>query len=243
MKWLRTLVLFDRGNVVSTPDWHSLHASYTRSIEAIVNPLGNDNFKLRTRIPIPGVKNKFFRNGVVSIKKRFYDHLTKVEKWKKEDRLDFAKARKTLKVPATLYPSGNKYELPPTINFGPFDFSTIGPGGIKAVIEWETGNISSSHRSINKLCVCLNAGIIQAGVVIVPSRALYKHLTDRIGNIDELSGYLSLWPSTRVRVERGLLAISVVEHDQLTDDTDFPLLDRGPDGRAAEGKRNLSRKK
>ncbi len=68
-----------------------------------------------------------------------------------------------------------------------------GDNGMQIAIEWETGNISSSHRSMNKLALALGAGIIQVGVLIVPSRSLYEHLTDRIGNIGELSGYLSMW--------------------------------------------------
>lgn len=69
---------------------------------------------------------------------------------------------------------------------------TTGPNGAKVAIEWETGNISSSHRSMNKLGIALMGGVIQIGVLIVPSRDLYDHLTDRIGNIGELSGYLSM---------------------------------------------------
>jgi hypothetical protein len=236
------MVLFDRGNVMNEPDWDDLHSSYVRSIQAIENPPGSGTFTIRERIPVPRrgrEQQKFLRNGVVSIKNQFYQHLTEVEEWEKEEGLDFGDARADLEVPLTLYPGREPYREPLATNFGPFDFATVGPGGIKAVVEWETGNISSSHRSINKLCICLNAGIIQAGVVIVPSRPLYKHLTDRIGNIDELSGYLSLWQSTEARVERGLLAITVVEHDHLTQDPNFPLLDRGNDGRAEEGRRNL----
>ena len=242
MRWLRTMILFDRGNVVASEDWQGLHASYVRSIEAVRNPVGAENFTLRRRIPIPRVgrgQQKFQRNGVVSIKNRFFKHLTEVERWREEQALDFGQGREDLIVPMRLYPSGEEHREPLATNFGGFDFATVGPNGIRAVIEWETGNISSSHRSINKLCVCLNAGIINVGVVIVPSRALYAHLTDRIGNIDELSGYLSLWQSMETRVETGLLAITVVEHDELTDDENFPLLDRGNDGRAEEGRRNL----
>jgi hypothetical protein len=236
------MILFDKGAVVNEPAWENLHSSFVRSIQAIQNPVGSGAFTLRERIPIPRPSNrgqqKFHRNGVVSIKERFYHHLTQVEGWLPETGLDFGIGREDLMVPLTLYPSGEDYREPLGANFGSFDFATTA-GGIKTVIEWETGNISSSHRSINKLCVCLNAGIVQAGVVIVPSRPLYKHLTDRIGNIDELSGYLSLWQSVEARVERGLLAIAVVEHDHLTTDNSFPLLDRGADGRAAEGRRNL----
>ena len=242
MRWLRTMVLFDKGNVMNEPGWDALHSSYVRSIQAIENPRGTGSFTIRERTPIPRQgreQQKFERNGVVSIKKQFYDHLTTVEGWQKEEGLDFGQGREDLEVPLTLYPSREPYREPLGTNFGPFDFATVGPGGIKTVIEWETGNVSSSHRSINKLCVCLNAGIVAAGVVIVPSRPLYRHLTDRIGNIDELSGYLSLWQSMEARVARGLLAITVVEHDALTTDLNFPLLDRGNDGRAEEGRRRL----
>jgi hypothetical protein len=88
---------------------------------------------------------------------------------------------------------------------------------------------------MNKLAIALAMGKIQAGVLIVPSRNLYEHLTDRIGNINELSGYLSMWKSLGTEVECGLLAISVVEHDHLTDNPDFPYLPVGNDGRSHNG--------
>ena len=68
------------------------------------------------------------------------------------------------------------------------------------------------------------------------SRDLYKHLTDRIGNVGELSGYLRMWQSLGRSVERGLLAVTVVEHDRLTNDERIPYLPMGNDGRAAEGR-------
>jgi len=89
---------------------------------------------------------------------------------------------------------------------------------------------------MNKLAIALGAGIIEVGVLILPSRLLYEHLTDRIGNISELSGYLSMWESLKSTVARGLLAITVVEHDELTDRADIPYLKVGNDGRAAEGR-------
>lgn len=109
-------------------------------------------------------------------------------------------------------------------------------------IEWETGNISSSHRSVNKLAIALSAGTIQAGVLIVPSRACYEHLTDRIGNISELSGYLELWEAAKAGVKRGLLAISVVEQDELTTDERVPYLPVGDDGRARQGRARRSKR-
>jgi hypothetical protein len=93
---------------------------------------------------------------------------------------------------------------------------------------------------MNKLAIAFISGKIQAGVLIVPSRNLYEHLTDRIGNIGELSGYLSMWKDTESGVKHGLLAITVaitvVEHDELTEDIDYLYLPVGNDGRAKQGK-------
>ncbi len=125
-------------------------------------------------------------------------------------------------------------------DFGGFDFMTTAANGTRIAIEWETGNISSSHRSMNKLAIALGNGIVEVGVLIVPSRALYEHLTDRIGNIGELSGYLAMWEGLKSVVERGLLAITVVEHDALTTDTGLPYLAVGGDGRSREGRSRLS---
>jgi hypothetical protein len=57
-----------------------------------------------------------------------------------------------------------------------------------------------------------------------------------IGNIGELSGYLAMWESLKSGVTRGLLAITLVEHDELTTDANFPYLPTGNDGRAREGR-------
>ena len=132
-----------------------------------------------------------------------------------------------------------EYNEPITSNFGGFDFVTTAPSGSRVAIEWETGNISSSHRSMNKLAIALGNGIIQVGVLILPSRHMYEHLTDRIGNIGELSGYLSMWEGLKSNVSRGLLAITVVEHDLLTREPSFPYLGMGKDGRAREGSAKL----
>lgn len=45
-----------------------------------------------------------------------------------------------------------------------------------------------------------------------------------------------MWQDLGARVEEGLLAISVVEHDELTDASEYPYLKAGNDGRAREGK-------
>jgi len=85
--------------------------------------------------------------------------------------------------------------------------------GFRIAIEWETGNISSSHRSINKMCMALAGNLLDAAVLIVPSARLYPHLTDRIGNVRELEPYFYGWNLACSGLSRGLLAIVVVEHD------------------------------
>lgn len=232
MKWLRTLVLFDQGNVISSSDWQTVHESYVRSIGSIDYPQGSGFLKLRRKVQLPN--KQWTRNGVNYLKSRFLDHMHGAEQWQTEGGVDLGRDR--VQPPIKLYPSLESYREPITSDFGGFDFLTTAPSGTKVAIEWETGNISSSHRSMNKLAIALGNGIVQVGVLIVPSRDLYQHLTDRIGNIGELSGYLSMWESLKASVTKGLLAVTVVEHDALTDDTDFPYLPTGNDGRAREGR-------
>ncbi len=232
MKWLRTIILFDQGDIISSSDWKTLHESFVRSIESIDNPRGSGKLRLRRKVRL--ANGKWTRNGVGYLRTRFLEHIRDVEGWEAEGNVDLKRDRK--QPPLRLYPSLQPYREPITSDFGGFDLVTAGEQGTQIAIEWETGNISSSHRSMNKLVIALGAGIVQVGVLIVPSRGLYEHLTDRIGNISELSGYLSLWESLKPTVTRGLLAITVVEHDELTDDDTFHFLTSGMDGRAAEGR-------
>lgn len=231
MKWLRTLVVFDKGNVASSAGWRSIHKSYVKSIRSVDFPAGTGQLTLRRKARRPD--SQWNRNGVVYLKRRFLDYMTESEGWHREVAFDLGKNRKPPSI--FLYPGLKPYEEPITSEFGGFDLVTTAKDKTCVAIEWETGNISSSHRSMNKLAIALSTGKVHAAVLIVPSRSLYDHLTDRIGNIDELSGYISMWKDLEVRVKRGLLAISVVEQDALTDDPSFPYLPVGIDGRAREG--------
>lgn len=235
MKRLRTLVLFDKGGVISSTDWHSLHASYERAIASIDHPEGCGTLTLRKKERLPN--SQWQRNGVGYLRMRFLEFMRDSEKWKTESVVDLSRDRE--QPPILLYPSLEDYREPITSDFGGFDFMATAAHGTRVAIEWETGNISSSHRSMNKLAIALSSGIIEVGVLILPSRALYEHLTDRVGNIGELSGYLSMWEGLKAQVPRGLLAITVVEHDALTTDSSLPYLKVGGDGRAMEGRTKL----
>jgi hypothetical protein len=100
-------------------------------------------------------------------------------------------------------------------------------------VEWETGNIASSHRAMNKMALTLKQGRIAGGVLVLPSRALYRYLTDRMGNYEELEPYFGLY--TDLEVDRGYLGVVVVEHDAVS--ADVPKIRKGTDGRALVYKR------
>ena len=95
-------------------------------------------------------------------------------------------------------------------------------------LEWETGNISSSHRAINKMVLGLLRGVFLGAALVLPSRKIYPYLTDRIGNYEELEPYFDVWKA--VQIKEGFLAIFVIEHDYL--DSNVPTLTKGIDGRA-----------
>jgi len=98
------------------------------------------------------------------------------------------------------------------------------------VVEWETGNVSSSHRSVNRIALGMMNREISGGVVIVPSGKLKPFLTDRIGNRPELVPYFPLWQLWGQFSEFGYLALVAVEHDGTS--VDSPRIGKATDGRA-----------
>jgi len=72
-------------------------------------------------------------------------------------------------------------------------YATRSPGRIDATkvldnhlfaLEWETGNISSSHRAVNKLVLGMLRRVVLGSALLLPSRKIYPALTDRIGNFE-----------------------------------------------------------
>ena len=94
-------------------------------------------------------------------------------------------------------------------------------------LEWETGNISSSHRAINRILLGHSQNILAGGVLVVPTRALYQYLTDRVGNFQELEPYFEVWRS--YPLQEGMVIIIAIEHDGVQDD--IPRIQKGTDGR------------
>jgi hypothetical protein len=110
---------------------------------------------------------------------------------------------------------------------GDLDALKTTPDGFVA-FEWETGNISSSHRALNKLFLTMKETATIGSFLVVPSNRLKVYLTDRIGNIGELEPYFALWRD--LTGIDGALRIVVVEHD--AESFDVPRIPKGTDGRA-----------
>ena len=141
-------------------------------------------------------------NGVKPIKNACMNHLQQ-RGWMLEERLRISSERP-----------------------GPLDaVKEIEGKGIFA-LEWETGNISSSHRALNKMVLGIQTKSLIGGVLILPSRNFYKFLTDRIGNYQELSPYFPVWRN--INIEYGFLSIIEIEHD--FEDSSSPLIPKGTDG-------------
>lgn len=116
-------------------------------------------------------------------------------------------------------------------------YATRSPGRVDATktldehlfaLEWETGNISSSHRAVNKMVLGLLRGVFLGSALVLPSRRLYPYLTDRIGNYEELEPYFDVWRA--VEIKEGFLAVFVIEHDAVN--SSVPTITKGTDGRA-----------
>ena len=120
----------------------------------------------------------------------------------------------------------HRMELGSRLKPGPVD--AVRPVGSKKffAVEWETGNISSSHRAVNKMALGLIDGLLAGGILIFPSRHMYKYLTDRVGNFEELEPYFPIWE--KLNIDEGYLAILEIEPDAYSEDV--PLFPKGTDG-------------
>jgi hypothetical protein len=200
MKIVHIETLISRGPLSESPEWKEIRQTLLTLITEVDWLPGSGKFLI---YPESGKKSGQ-GNGVRLIKDSLMKKLVDLS-WLLECPVDIATMRTPGAIDAVL-----KTEL-----------------GIIAV-EWETGNISSSHRSLNKLSLGLLKGKLAAGILIVPSRKLYQYLTDRIGNYEELVPYLDLWKS--INCASGILEIIVIEQDGTS--MDVPRIPKGTDGRA-----------
>ncbi len=200
MKIVKVVTLQNCGPYAASQHWKKTQKQIQMAVRSCEWPIGSGSF---TIYPESG-KERGKGNGVLPIRNEFVRRLQKAG-WRIEGRA--------------------KNALDQRLG----DFDAVLPGPEKPiVVEWETGNISSSHRSMNKLTMLVSTGVISAGVMVVPSRKMYLYLTDRIGNIRELEPYFGLWQS--VPCHSGVLEIVVIEQD--AESTDVPKIPKMTAGRA-----------
>ncbi|MEP7103253.1 MAG: hypothetical protein ABI721_00915 [Candidatus Dojkabacteria bacterium] len=201
MKIVKIEYISDIEDWSKSEDYRSIESDIKKGIQKVVWPKGSDGFFID---PASKGKGRGEGNGVKPIKETFIEHLES-QGWSKELRIN----------------------EDPVIKRGPLDAAKITPSGTFAV-EWETGNISSSHRALNKICLGTLRGNLIGGALILPSKALYNFLTDRVGNYPEIEPYLPLWKS--IPFPKGLIMIIVIEQDGLKEGVG--RIPKGTDGRA-----------
>lgn len=166
MKFVRTMVVFDRGGLIDSEQWATMHESCVKALEAIVHPPGKDQFVIRRKMRKLNAAGKptdqWVRNGVVPIKNQFLANL-KSAGWHAERPTGLArepqaleKAKQKAAVLLKEYPGKRDVCLDDADwsevfhdKVGDFDFFTELSGGMRCVIEWETGNISSNPDASN----------------------------------------------------------------------------------------------
>ena len=199
MKVIHVETLISVGDFAVSRQWQSTRAKIHRAIKSVDWPPGSKKF---TIFPQSG-KKRSEGNGVKPIKNECIRQLL-AQGWSTETQ--FVDEGSTL---------------------GGLDATILTRNGLIAM-EWEAGNISSSHRALNKMALCLLRRQLSAATLVVPSRRLYRFLTDRIGNYSELEPYLVLWRS--IPCTNGVLEIVVIEHD--AESTSVPRIPKGTDGRS-----------
>ncbi len=202
MKIIHFECLIDVGDFSTTQEWRRLRLQIVRAIRRIHWPADSNKFILHDQ----SGKKRGQGSGVKAIKLACMIQLES-SGWELESRPNVTSRTKAGPIDATCAVQGRLFAL-----------------------EWETGNISSSHRALNKMALGLIQETLIGGVLIVPTREMAYYLTDRIGNYQELEPYFPLWRALSSRVNNGLLAIVAVEHDGTSHDA--PRLPKGTDGRA-----------
>jgi hypothetical protein len=202
LKIIHLELLIDAGDFSSSDSWRTIRDQITLAIKSVEWPPGSGSFTLH---PQSG-KKRGEGNGVTPIKDACMRELKRFG-WELETPVDIATARQP----------------------GPMDATRRVRQGLFCV-EWETGNISSSHRAMNKMALGIMKGVLTGGALILPTREMYKYLTDRVGNYPELEPYFPLWRS--LNVSEGVLAVIAVEHDAVS--LTVPRIPKGTDGRALQ---------
>jgi hypothetical protein len=202
VKIVRVIKLIERGPFSSSKEWNDILGDITQSITRMEWPPSSGSFTLKDE----SGKKRGKGSGVKPIRDAFCRNLKALGRgWDFETRLEIA---------ARAEP-------------GPID-ATIRVGDKLFAVEWETGNISSSHRALNKMAIGILRGMLVGGCLILPTLDMSKYLTDRVGRLEEIEPYFPLWAG--LPTPEGVLAVVAVEHDALSQNV--PRIPKGTNGRA-----------
>jgi hypothetical protein len=202
MKIVQIETLIDAGHFSRSDEYKIIEGHIVQAIKSVEWPPGSGSFTLYDE----SGKERGKGSGVKPIKEACM-HKLKSLGWQLETRLDIATV----------------------VRPGPMD-ATFPVRDRLFCVEWETGNISSSHRAINKMALGILKKILIGGALIVPTRKMYNYLTDRIGNFREIRPYFPLWKA--LHVDEGLLVVIAIEHDAVS--KDVRRIKKGTDGRALQ---------
>lgn len=140
-------------------------------------------------------------NGVVPIKEGCYQLLEEQYEWFREKPLDsFSEKGGPIDVYKEFY-----------------NESSV----LRVGLEFETGNISSAHRSMNKLAIGIVNNDIDFAALIMPVHNLSYYLTDRVSNYEELEPYFSLVNNS---------PFIFLGFDAEDYSSSYPILPKGKDG-------------
>lgn len=224
MRVVETIALIERGPFAKSAEWRVISDEVSAAVSQAEWPVGAGTF---TIYPESGKKSGE-GNGVVPIKAKSMAVL-KAAGWSLEFPWAVGERPDPAAVVTRVVERAVKGSRP-----GDIDAARKFPEGL-VVVEWETGNVSSSHRSLNKMALGLVLGQCVAGILVVPNMKLARYLTDRIGNIEELRSYFPMWRA--LQVENGVLELLVIEQDAESDQV--PRIPKGSDGRAKQGAAKL----
>jgi hypothetical protein len=189
----------------SEPSRNELIGDAVEGVRRVSWPLGTDRFVVA---PLdPAVKHP---NGVVPIRQGFARHMLGLQ-WEPEQR----------------------YRSELLSMHGALDAVKATPSGLVGA-EWETGNISSSHRALGKLTLGLVDKELVGGVLVVLDSRWKAYFTDRIGNWGEIDGYQRVWARALRGVTPSFLSVIVMEPDDVVLGT--PPIPKGTDGNSLAGR-------
>jgi hypothetical protein len=211
MKIVEALDIVRAGSFPESKMWERAMDDVEVAIEIADWPFGSGSFSLN---PEPTIDKRGRRdrhpNGVVPIKTPMIQHLES-RGWETE----------------TLPPLPVGFQGQDVLTTGDLDALLLDQDRYVG-FEWETGNVSSTHRAINKLLDGITRGTLNGGILVLAMRATQRYLTDRVGNFEEVAPYFEFWK--RYPVADGVLRVYGVGHDKL--DSSVPHIPKGKDGRA-----------